>query len=82
MTCKLLGIFVNTLTADEKYFLLNRGNLLQHFEMQLSQKQKTFSQTFFIDFRNLDSISKIFKKKMALKADEFLNLRTPKNVVR
>ena len=50
--------------------------------MQLSQKQKTFSQTFFIDFRNLDSISKIFKKKMALKADEFLNLRTPKNVVR
>ena len=82
MICKLLGIFVNTLTADEKYFLLNRGNLLQHFEMQLSQKQKTFSQTFFIDFRNLDSISKIFKKKMALKADEFLNLRTPKNVVR
>ena len=49
--------------------------------MQLSQKQKTFSQ-FFFDFLNLDSSFYIFKKKMALIADVFLNLRTPNNVVR
>ena len=38
---------VKTLTADDKYCLLNRDNLLQHLEMQLSQKQKTVSQFFF-----------------------------------
>ena len=57
----LLGLFVNPLTADEKYSLLNRGNLLQHFQMHLSQKQKIFSK-FFLHFVNLNSISNIFKK--------------------
>ena len=42
-------MFVNPLTAEDKYFLLNRGNLLQHFQMQLSQKRKTFS-GFFLTF--------------------------------
>ena len=45
--CKILGLFVNPLTADDKYSLLNRSNLLQHFQMQLSQKRKTFSEFFF-----------------------------------
>ena len=45
--CKVLGLFVNTLTADYKYSLLNRGYLLRHVQMQLSQKRKTFS-NFFI----------------------------------
>ena len=36
----------------------------------------------FLHFLNLDSILKIFKKKMTLITDVFLNLRTPKNVVR
>ena len=49
--------------------------------MQLSKKQKLVP-NFFLDFRNLDSILKIKKKKMALITDGFLNLRTPKNVVR
>ena len=46
LTCKILGLFVNTLAADDKYSLLHRDNLLQHFQMQLYQKQKTFSQFF------------------------------------
>ena len=29
MTWKILRPFVNTLTADDKYFLLNRGNLTE-----------------------------------------------------
>ena len=37
---------------------------------------------FFLHFLNLDSILNIFEKKMTLIADVFLNLRTPKNVVR
>ena len=38
---------VNTLTADEKHYLLNRDNLTQPIQMQLSKKQKTFSGFFF-----------------------------------
>ena len=68
-------------TADEKYYLLNRGNLQQHFQMQLSQKRKIFSPVF-LNFWNLDSTFEYFQKKMTLIADAFLSLGTPKNVVR
>ena len=37
------------MTADDKYFLLNRDNLTQTIPTQLSQKQKAFSQ-FFLAF--------------------------------
>ena len=47
MICKTLGLFVNPLAVDDKYYLLNRGNLLQHFEVEVSQKQKVFSEFFF-----------------------------------
>ena len=43
MIGKILGMLVNTDTADDKYSLLNRDNLMQPIHMQLSQKQKTFS---------------------------------------
>ena len=35
-------MFVNILTANDKFSLLNRDNLRQQIEMQLSQKQKIF----------------------------------------
>ena len=35
-------MFVNILIANDKFSLLNRDNLRQQIEMQLSQKQKTF----------------------------------------
>ena len=43
---KALYLFVNTLTADDKYSLLNRDNLTQQIPKQLFQKQKAFSQIF------------------------------------
>ena len=46
MIFKILGLFVNTLTADDKYSLLNRDNLTQSIQTLLSQKQKTFSEIF------------------------------------
>ena len=49
MIHKILGLFVNTLTVDDKYYMLNRDNLTTSIQIQLSQKQKTFSQ-FFIAF--------------------------------
>ena len=42
-------MFVNRFTANEEYFLLDRGTLTQPIETQLSKKQKTFSQ-FFSEF--------------------------------
>ena len=38
--CKILGLFVSTLT------LLNGENLRQPIQMQISEKQRTFSQLF------------------------------------
>ena len=46
MTGKVLIMFFNILTADDKYSVLNRDSLRQPIQMQLSQKQKTFSQVF------------------------------------
>ena len=34
------------MTAEDKYSLLNRDNLMQPIRTQLSQKQKAFSQVF------------------------------------
>ena len=44
--CKMLRNFVNILTADDKYFLVNRDNLTQPIQMHLSLKQKYFSEFF------------------------------------
>ena len=47
MIYQILRHFVNTLTADDKHFLLNRNNLTPPIEMELSRKKKTFSPFFF-----------------------------------
>ena len=44
--CKILRLFVNTLTDDGKYSLLYRDNLTQQIQIPLSQKRKTFSHFF------------------------------------
>ena len=44
--CKILRVFVNTLTDDDKYSLLYRDNLMQPIQMLLSQKKETFSGFF------------------------------------
>ena len=46
LTCKILGLLVNTLATDEKYPVLNRDNLTIPIQMQLSRKQNTFSEFF------------------------------------
>ena len=58
------------------------GNI---FGCNYLRKKATFAirnGTFFVQLGNLDSILKKLKKKMTLTADLFLNLRTPKTVVR
>ena len=44
--CKILRLFVYSLTDDEKYCLLYRDNLTKAIQILLSPKQKTFSQFF------------------------------------
>ena len=47
--CEVIRLFVNALTADDKYSGSNMQNFPQQFQTPLSQKQKTFS-GFFITF--------------------------------
>ena len=60
--CKILGLFVNTLTDDDKYSLLYRDNLTQPIQILLSQKRKTFSQ-FFSTFSKSTLNFEHFQKK-------------------
>ena len=62
LICKVWGLFVNPLTADDKYTLLNRGNLLQHFQIHLYQKRKIFCE-FFIIFSKFRVNFEHFQKK-------------------
>ena len=55
-------MFVNTLSADDKYSFLNRDNLTQPIQMQLSRKQKTFSE-YFCAFLKSSSNFEHFQKK-------------------
>ena len=47
MIHKIVRLFVNTLTVNDKHYLLNRDNLTQPIQMQFCQKQKKFSEFFF-----------------------------------
>ena len=76
MSCKklpsvwyeILRLFVNALTADDKYSGSNMQKLLQQFQTPVSQKQKTFS-VFFIAFLKFAWNLEHFQKK-----DEYLSL--------
>ena len=59
---EILRLFVNALTADDKYSGSNMQNFPQQFETILSQKQKTFS-GFFIAFLKCALNLEHFQKK-------------------
>ena len=54
--------FVNILTADDKHYLINRDILAQRIQMQLSQKQKTFSELFFAFLKSKFNFKQFPKK--------------------
>ena len=62
MLGKILGVFVNTMTADGKYPIQDCENLQLPIEMQLSKKRKTLSQ-FFVPFLESTSNFKHFERK-------------------
>ena len=60
--CKISILFPDTLSANSRYSFLNRDNLTQPIQMQLSQKQKTFSE-FFCAFLKSSLNFEHFQKK-------------------
>ena len=44
MVHKILRLFVNTLRVNDTHYQLNRDNLTNPIQMQLSGKQKSFSE--------------------------------------
>ena len=44
---KIIRLFVNTLTVDDKHYLLNSDNLTQPIQMQLYRTQKSFGEFYF-----------------------------------
>ena len=59
---KISRLFPNTLNGDGKYSLFNRDNLTQPIQMQVSRKQKTFSE-FFAAFLKSSLNFEHFQKK-------------------
>ena len=47
-----MRLLVSTLAADEKYLVLNRDTLMIPIQMQLSEKQKSFSEFFPAYFKS------------------------------
>ena len=46
LICGILGLFFNTLTANENYSLCNSENLLQLIQMQLKRKMTLIAYVF------------------------------------
>ena len=62
MIHKILRPFVNTLAVNDKHYLLNRDNLTQPIQIQLSQKQKIFSELFFAFLKSILNFKHLTKK--------------------
>ena len=59
---EILSLFVKTLAVSDKQYLLNRDNLSQPIQMQLTEKQKTFSEFSFPFLKSLLSFKYLPKK--------------------
>ena len=81
LTCQTLRLRVNTLATYEKYPVLNRDNLSIPIDMQLSEKQKTFSE-FFDAFLRSTLNSKYFEKKVVPHGFCFSEITDSHKVVR
>ena len=62
MIQKILRLFVNTLTVDEKHYLLTRDYLTQTIQIQLSEKWKTFLYFFFAFLKSILNFKHLTKE--------------------
>ena len=80
MLGEILEVFLNILIVDDKYPVQDCENLQLPIQMQLFQKQKTFSE-FFVQFLASNSDFKHLKEKMKVTANVFPKIQTVKNLV-
>ena len=75
---EVLGQFVNTMTADYKYFRQNLENLSQQVQMQISLKPKTFAGFFFASLKSTLNLEYFEKKdeSHSLSITEINNCKT------
>ena len=59
---KILRLFVYTLTVNDKHYSLNRDNLTEPIQIQLSQKQKIFFELFFAFLKSILNFKHLLKK--------------------
>ena len=58
----ILRLFLKTFTVNDKHYLLNRDNLTQPIQIQLSLKQKIFSEFFLALFKSILNFKHLPKK--------------------
>ena len=78
---EVLVVFVDRLTANGNYPVPDCENLQLPIQMQLSEKQKTFSQ-FLLHFWNLHQILNILEKTTIVIANFFPKLQSVEILVR
>ena len=69
-------MFVNRFTANGKYSFLNRDNLTKPMQMQLSQKQKSFSKFFSQDPKSNLNFAHFLKRDDKASVSDMQNLKT------
>ena len=79
--CKVSRLFVNTLSGDDKYSLLNRDNLTLSIQILLFQKKRLFLHYLSAFLKSTLSFDYFQEKKMTLIANVFPKLRIPKKVI-
>ena len=80
-TWKLFRPFLNTLTDDDRYTLINKNKWMQTIQKHLSKKTKIFSELFFAFFGSVLNFEH-FQKKMTLIVYVYPKLPTTKDVLR
>ena len=78
---KIVRLLVKTLTADDKHYLLNRENLAQPIQIQLSENKKSSMNFGFAFLKSVLNFKHLSKKK-TLTADVIPEIPSPKNTVR
>ena len=69
MRSEILGLFLNTLTGNDKYYFRNSEYLPQSIQIQLPKEQKTFLY-FLLYFSNLHQILNILNSLFIFEINE------------
>ena len=56
---KILRLFYNILAVNDKLYLLNRDNLTQPIQIQLSEQQKSFFKVFLAFLKSILNLKRL-----------------------